>query len=50
MVTIGIVKSTLKIPPRYNGVVPIKIKATPSQDEQHILLATKNPQKEKTLT
>ena len=25
-VTIGIVKSTLKIPPRHNGVVPIKIK------------------------
>ena len=24
--TIGIVKSTLKIPPRYNGVIPIKIK------------------------
>ena len=24
-VTIGIVKSTLKIPPRYNGVIPIKI-------------------------
>ena len=23
--TIGIVKSTLKIPPRHNGVVPIKI-------------------------
>ena len=25
-VTIGIVKSTLKIPPRHNGVMPIKIK------------------------
>ena len=25
-VTIGIVKSTLKIPPRHNGIVPIKIK------------------------
>ena len=25
-VTIGIVKSTLKIPPRHNGLVPIKIK------------------------
>ena len=24
--TIGIVKSTLKIPPRYNGITPIKIK------------------------
>ena len=24
--TIGIVKSTLKIPPRYNGIIPIKIK------------------------
>ena len=24
--TIGIVKSTLKIPPRHNGVIPIKIK------------------------
>ena len=25
-VTIGIVKSTLKIPPRHNGIIPIKIK------------------------
>ena len=24
--TIGIVKSTLKIPPRHNGIIPIKIK------------------------
>ena len=24
--TVGIVKSTLKIPPRYNGIIPIKIK------------------------
>ena len=26
--TIGIVKSTLKIPPRHNGIIPIKIKGT----------------------
>ena len=24
--TIGIVKSTLKVPPRHNGIIPIKIK------------------------
>ena len=45
-VTIGIVKSTLKIPPRHNSIVPIKSKATQSQYIQHALLAIKNQQKE----
>ena len=32
-VTIGIVKSTLKIPPRLNGIIPIKIKGNSITDE-----------------
>ena len=30
--TIGVVKSTLKIPPRHNGVVPIKITCHPIKE------------------
>ena len=36
--TIGTVKSTLKITPRYNGVIPIKIKWTHYQNPYGILL------------
>ena len=45
--TVGIVKLTLKIPPRHNGIIPIKIKATQSQAKQHASLAIKNQHKER---
>ena len=42
-VTIGIFKSTLKIPSRHIGIMPIKIKSpTQSQDIQHASLVIKN--------
>ena len=48
--TAGIVKSTLKIPPIHNGVVPIKIKAIQSQDIWHTSSLIKIFQKEEILT
>ena len=38
---IGIVKSTRKIPPRYNGIIPIRSKDTQLKDIWHILLGIK---------
>ena len=43
--TIGIAKSTLKIPARHNGIVPIKIKCQTIKAIWHILSATKIQQK-----
>ena len=46
-VTIGLVKSTLKIPPTYNSIILIKSKVTQSQDICHSSLVIKNQQKER---
>ena len=46
-VTIGIVKSTLKIPPRHNGLYPSKSKVTQLQDICHASLAIKIQQIER---
>ena len=46
-VTIGIVKSTLKILPDTMASYPSKSMATQSQNIQHALLAIKNQQKER---
>ena len=52
--TIGIVKSTLKIPPRHNGIIPIKMKGHTIKGQMayfinkwHILSAIKIHQKER---
>ena len=48
-ITIGIVRSTLKIPPRHNGIIPSKSKVTQLQDIWHTSLAIMNQQKERIL-
>ena len=45
--TIWIVKSTLKISPRHNGVIPIKVKGHTIKDIWHISSAITIPQKER---
>ena len=48
--TIGIVKLTLKIPPRYNGVVPIRITGQTIKEHMAYLSLMRTPQREETLT
>ena len=48
--TIGIVKLTLKIPPRHNGVVPIRSQVKQLRDICLTLSPMRTPQKEETQT
>ena len=48
--TIGTVKSTLRIPPRHNGVVPIKISGPIIETIWHTSSQMTVPQKEKMQT
>ena len=45
--TIGIVKSTLKIPPRHNGIIPIKIKGHPITGHMAYFISDQDSTKEK---
>ena len=45
--TIGIVKSTLKIPPRHNGIIPIKIKDHTIKGHMAYLISDHNSTKGK---
>ena len=44
-VTIGIIKSSLKMPPRHNGVVPIKITGQTIKDHMAYFITDKNSTK-----
>ena len=46
--TIGVVKLTLKIPPRHNGVVPIKITGQTIKEHMAYFLTDEDSTKEKT--
>ena len=46
-VTIGIVKSTLKIPPRHNGIIPIKIKGHTIKGHMAYFISDQNSTKGK---
>ena len=45
--TIGIVKSTLQIPPRHNGIIPLKIKGHTIKGHTAYSLSDQDPTKEK---
>ena len=45
--TIGIVKSSLKIPPRHNGVIPIKITGQAIKDHMGYFITDENSTKKK---
>ena len=44
-VTIGTIKSTLKIPPLHNGIVPIKISGPIIEDQMAYFITDNNPAK-----